>query len=74
MISGLFDHISATTPATLLFLNAVPLAHLRPLDIALIAICAGMVIWIGFCLKGRSTTQQLRKNDVYFLALALEQQ
>ena len=74
MISGFFDHISATTLATLLFLNAASLAHLPPLDIAVIAIYVGMVIWIGFYLKGRSTTQPLRENDVYFLALALEQQ
>ena len=36
----------------------VPLAHLRPLDIAVIAIYFGMVIWIGFYLKGRSNTSE----------------
>ncbi|MGB9408008.1 MAG: Na+/galactose cotransporter [Terracidiphilus sp.] len=42
----------------LLALNAAPLAHLRPLDIAVIAIYFGMVIWIGFYLKGRSNTSE----------------
>jgi hypothetical protein len=74
MISRLFDHISVTTLAMLLFLNAASLAHLRPLDIAVISIYFGIVIWIGFYLKGRSTTQPLRENDLYFLALTLEQQ
>ncbi len=34
------------------------LAHLRPLDITVIAIYFGMVIWIGFYLKGRSNTSE----------------
>ncbi|MGA3265179.1 MAG: sodium/solute symporter, partial [Terracidiphilus sp.] len=42
----------------LLALNAAPLAHLRPLDIAVIAIYFGMVVWIGFYLKGRSNTSE----------------
>jgi SSS family solute:Na+ symporter len=41
-----------------LALSAEPLAHLRPLDIAVIAIYFGMVIWIGFYLKGRSNTSE----------------
>jgi SSS family solute:Na+ symporter len=36
----------------------VPLAHLRPLDIAVIAIYFCMVIWIGIYLKGRSNTSE----------------
>ena len=44
-------------PALLAF-RAEPLAHLRPLDIAVIAIYFGMVIWIGFYLKGRSNTSE----------------
>jgi len=44
-------------PALLAFSSA-PLAHLRPLDIAVIAIYFGMVIWIGFYLKGRSNTSE----------------
>jgi SSS family solute:Na+ symporter len=35
-----------------------PLAHLRPLDIVVIAIYFAMVIWIGFYLKGRSNTSE----------------
>ncbi len=42
----------------LLALAAMPLAHLRPLDIAVIAIYFGMVIWIGFYLKGMSNTSE----------------
>jgi SSS family solute:Na+ symporter len=42
----------------LLALSTAPLAHLRPLDIAVIAIYFGMVIWIGFYLKGRSNTSE----------------
>ncbi len=36
--------------------NAEPLAHLRSLDIAIIAIYFAMVLWIGFYLKGMSNT------------------
>jgi solute:Na+ symporter, SSS family len=43
---------------SLLALGAVPLAHLRPLDIAIIAIYFAMVLWIGFYLKGRSNTSE----------------
>jgi len=35
-----------------------PLAQLRPLDIAVIVIYFGMVIWIGFYLKGKSNTSE----------------
>src|ERR1035437_8000843 len=44
-------------PALLAF-SAAPLAHLRPLDIAVIAIYFGMVVWIGFYLKGKSNTSE----------------
>jgi solute:Na+ symporter, SSS family len=44
-------------PALLAF-NAEPLARLRPLDIAVIAIYFAMVIWIGFYLKGRANTSE----------------
>jgi SSS family solute:Na+ symporter len=47
----------AKLPA-LLALSSAPLAHLRPLDIAVIAIYFGMVIWIGFYLKGKSNTSE----------------
>jgi solute:Na+ symporter, SSS family len=49
---------SFTPHPALLALAALPLAHLRPLDIAVIAIYFGMVIWIGFYLKGMSNTSE----------------
>jgi len=39
-------------------LVASPLARLSVLDIAVIAIYFGMVIWIGFYLKGKSNTSE----------------
>src|ERR1035437_1718349 len=53
-------HLSASfarLPELLAF-SAAPLAHLRPLDIAVIAIYFGMVVWIGFYLKGKSNTSE----------------
>jgi solute:Na+ symporter, SSS family len=47
--------IPASLPA-LLALRAEPLAHLRSLDIVVIALYFAMVLWIGFYLKGRSNT------------------
>jgi SSS family solute:Na+ symporter len=44
-------------PALLAF-STEPLAHLRTLDIFVIAIYFVMVIWIGFYLKGRSNTSE----------------
>ena len=44
-------------PSFLAF-GATPLAHLRTLDIAVIAVYFGMTIWIGFYLKGRSNTSE----------------
>jgi len=44
--------------ATLLALSAPSLAHLSPLDIAIIAIYFVMVIWIGFYLKGQANTSE----------------
>jgi len=49
--AGFFGSVPA-----MLALSAAPLAHLRPLDIAVIAIYFGMVLWIGFYLKGQSNT------------------
>jgi SSS family solute:Na+ symporter len=48
---------------TLFALSTEPLAHLRLLDILVIAIYFGMVIWIGFYLKGRSNT-----GEEFFMA------
>ena len=47
----------SSLPALLAF-NAEPLAHLRTLDILVIALYFGMVLWIGFYLKGRSNTSE----------------
>ncbi|MGA7108528.1 MAG: sodium:solute symporter family protein [Terracidiphilus sp.] len=47
----------------LLALAASPLARLRPLDIAVIAIYFVMVIWIGFYLK-----QQANTSEEFFMA------
>ncbi len=44
-------------PALLAF-SAEPLAHLRSLDVVVIALYFGMVLWIGFYLKGRSNTSE----------------
>jgi SSS family solute:Na+ symporter len=44
-------------PALLIF-SAKPLAHLSPLDIAVIAIYFAMVVWIGFYLKGKANTSE----------------
>jgi SSS family solute:Na+ symporter len=38
--------------------SAAPLARLARLDIAVIALYFGMVVWIGFYLKGRSNTSE----------------
>jgi SSS family solute:Na+ symporter len=51
--AGTFSSLPA-----LLALSVAPLAHLSLLDIAVIAIYFGMVIWIGFYLKGRSNTSE----------------
>src|SRR5271157_5696575 len=44
-------------PSFLAF-SAAPLARLARLDIVVIALYFGMVIWIGFYLKGRSNTSE----------------
>ncbi len=54
-----FPAAGSVTPfPALLAFNTEPLAHLRLLDIAVIAIYFGMVIWIGFYLKGKSNTSE----------------
>jgi solute:Na+ symporter, SSS family len=42
----------------LMAFSASPLARLSALDIAVIAIYFGMVVWIGFYLKGKSNTSE----------------
>ncbi len=52
-----FDHLAAGCSQLLAF-SSEPLAHLRGLDIAVIAIYFAMVVWIGFYLKGMSNTSE----------------
>src|SRR5665213_472361 len=54
---GIVPAANASLPAFLLF-STEPLAHLRLLDIAIIAIYFGMVIWIGIYLKGQANTSE----------------
>jgi len=49
---------SFTSLPALLAFATVPMAQLRLLDVAVIAIYFCMVIWIGFYLKGRSNTSE----------------
>ncbi len=61
MFGSLPTSLTSAFPAhapSFLALAAGPLARLRPLDIAVIAIYFGMVIWIGFYLKGQSNTSE----------------
>jgi SSS family solute:Na+ symporter len=58
VIVNCLNHLGLPVSPALLAFSAAPLAHLRPLDIAVIAIYFGMVIWIGFYLKGRSNTSE----------------
>jgi len=52
-----FDRLASGCSQLLAFSTA-PLAHLRGLDIAVIAIYFAMVLWIGFYLKGMSNTSE----------------
>src|ERR1700722_19856017 len=49
---------SAVRALDMLALSVPSLAHLAPLDIAVIAIYFAMVIWIGFYLKKRANTSE----------------
>jgi solute:Na+ symporter, SSS family len=59
---GLIPATIAAGPAgslpAMMMLSAPSLAHLSPLDIAVIAIYFVMVIWIGFYLKGQAKTSE----------------
>ena len=46
------------SPALLAFFSTAPMAHLSLLDMIVIAVYFGMVIWIGIYLKGRSNTSE----------------
>jgi solute:Na+ symporter, SSS family len=58
VIENCMNHVGELASPALLAFSATPIAHLRALDIAVIAIYFGMVIWIGFYLKGRSNTSE----------------
>ncbi len=58
LVPAFLRHRLAPSVAGLLALSVAAMAHLSPLDIAVIAIYFGMVIWIGFYLKGRSNTSE----------------
>jgi len=58
LVSGTLNAGSLSGLPALLAFSATPLARLRPLDLAVIAIYFAMVIWIGFYLKGRSNTSE----------------
>ena len=62
-LHSLFSTIAPGSLTALLAFSAEPLAHLRALDIAIIAIYFVMVLWIGFYLKGISNT-----GEGFFLA------
>jgi SSS family solute:Na+ symporter len=49
---------SLASPAFLAFFSTAPIAHLGILDMIVIAVYFGMVIWIGFYLKGKSNTSE----------------
>ncbi len=53
-----FVPVSSTSLPALLLFSTEPLAHLSLLDIAVIVIYFGMVLWIGFYLKGQSNTSE----------------
>src|SRR3954451_20061421 len=58
LASGLLGNALPASLPSLLAAGAAPLAHLGPLDIAVIAVYFGMVIWIGFYLKGQANTSE----------------
>jgi SSS family solute:Na+ symporter len=63
VIVNCINHLGAAVSPALLAFIAAPLAHLRSLDIAVIAIYFSMVIWIGFYLRGRTNT-----GEEFFMA------
>src|SRR5271166_3082256 len=56
MMLGCVNQIATPSQAAFLLHTTDPLAHLRSLDIAVIALYFGMVLWIGFYLKRRANT------------------
>ena len=58
MIVNCINHLGTPALTSLLAFSTAPLAHLKPLDIAVIAIYFGMVIWIGIYLKSKANTSE----------------
>jgi SSS family solute:Na+ symporter len=58
VIVNCINHLGTPALTSLLAFNTAPLAHLKPLDIAVIAIYFGMVIWIGIYLKSKANTSE----------------
>jgi solute:Na+ symporter, SSS family len=56
MIVSLLSSLAPGSLPPLLAFSAEPLAHLRALDVVVIAVYFAMVLWIGFYLKGVSNT------------------
>ncbi len=58
MIVNCINQIGASELPSLLAFSVAPMAHLSLLDMIVIAVYFGMVIWIGFYLKGKSNTSE----------------
>ena len=58
LLSAFFPAASPGSAAVFLAAGAPSLAHLSPLDLAVIAIYFAMVIWIGFYLKSKANTSE----------------
>ena len=68
MIMNPLISLGGSSLTSLLAFSAAPLAHLRPLDIAVIVIYFGMVVWIGFYLKGKSKEALIKSSTRTMLA------
>jgi SSS family solute:Na+ symporter len=58
VIAACITHLGTSALSSLLAFSAAPLAHLKPLDMVVIAIYFGMVIWIGIYLKSKANTSE----------------
>ena len=58
MIVNCINHLGTPALSSFLAFSAAPMAHLKPLDIAVIAIYFAMVIWIGIYLKSKANTSE----------------
>jgi SSS family solute:Na+ symporter len=58
VIVNCINHLGTPALSSFLAFSAAPMAHLKPLDIAVIAIYFAMVIWIGIYLKSKANTSE----------------